>query len=420
MKAARRSRRPLHLVEIGVRWPPETFIGWKLEGLAKRGMRVTVASRSVYDREAQVPGVELVEIPPKRSRTEGLVKGCLGLLLRSPYRLLKLVVGVWRAPKELRERRGGSAGLLALNLPLARLRPDLVQFEWHSVAVDYLPLFAVWGCPIVSSSRGSDLSVYPYVPGWNHYTAGLVDVLGKVSAMHCVSESLKWEAVDLGLDPAKATVIRPADDPTLFRPAVHPEPSSRERKGDLRLVMVGWLRWEKGHEYALEALRLLLDNDVPAQLEIVGDVPEEWRGKSGERERILHTVAELGLEGHVHLHGRASSEQVAARLQNSDVLLHASVTEGIPNVIVEAMACEIPVVAARSGGIPEAISDGVEGFLVEPRQSEELAEALLRLWRDPALRRRMGAAGRAKFLSEFTLEFEHGAFLEMYREVAGA
>jgi glycosyltransferase involved in cell wall biosynthesis len=89
-------------------------------------------------------------------------------------------------------------------------------------------------------------------------------------------------------------------------------------------------------------------------------------------------------------------------------------------VIVEAMACGVPVVAARCGGIPEAISDGVEGFLVAPRQPEELAEALLRLWRDPALRRRMGAAGREKFLTEFTLEFEHGAFMEMYREVAGA
>jgi glycosyltransferase involved in cell wall biosynthesis len=403
-----------------VRWPPETFIGWKLEGLAERGMRVTVASRSVYERESRLPGVELFVIPPKPEGTLAIVRASISLLLRSPRRFLKLVRSVRRAPPELLKRHKGTAGMLAMCLPLARLRPDVVHFEWHTAAVDFQPLFEVWGCPVVTSSRGSDTNVYPHVPGWKHYAAGLAEVLGRVSAVHCVSDSLKWEAVGLGLDPAKAWVIRPADDPSLFRPATARDRSSREESGDLRIVTVGWLRCEKGHEYALEALRMQLDIDVSAQLEIIGDVPEEWRGKSGEREQILHTEADLGLEGHVHLHGRASSPQVASRLQASDVLLHASVTEGIPNAIVEAMACGVPVVAARSGGIPEAISEGVEGFLAAPRQPKELADALARLGRDPALRQRMGVAGRAKFMSEFTLEFEHGAFMEMYRQVAGA
>jgi glycosyltransferase involved in cell wall biosynthesis len=84
------------------------------------------------------------------------------------------------------------------------------------------------------------------------------------------------------------------------------------------------------------------------------------------------------------------------------------------------MACEVPVVATDCGGVAEAVTDGVEGFLVSPREPDQLASALLRLWRDPALRARMGSAGRRKVLSEFTLEQEHGTFLAMYREVAGA
>jgi glycosyltransferase involved in cell wall biosynthesis len=186
------------------------------------------------------------------------------------------------------------------------------------------------------------------------------------------------------------------------------------------VITVGWLRWEKGHEYALEAIRILVDHGVPVRLEILGAVPHESRSPVDERARVLHTVADLGLEGHVRLHGDASSAEVSQRLRASDVLLHAGVTEGIPAAVVEAMSCGLPVVAACSGGMPEAITDGVNGFLVEPRDPEKLAAALMRLREDARLRERMGLAGRRKALSGFTLEHEHAAFVAMYRAVAGA
>lgn len=411
----------LNLLEVAVRWPPETFVGWKLEGLAARGMRVTVASRSIFDPDARLEGVGLVSIPGRTDEggsARAVVRGGLRLLLTAPRRLVRLVRGVLRVPRAARRRYGGALGLLALCLPLARFRPDVVHFEWHTAAVDYLPLFDVWGCPVVTSSRGSDMNVYPHVPGMAHYAQRLPEVLRRVSAVHFVSEALKREAVELGLDPAKAWVVRPSVDPEVFRPA---NGTPARDDGVLRVIGVGLLRWEKGHEYALEAIRVLLDRDVPAHLEIVGSVPGEWEGRSGERERILHTVDDLGLDEHVSLHGHASSAEVSARLQASDVLLHASVTEGIPNVVVEAMACAIPVVATRCGGIPEVVSDGVEGLLVATRDPEAIAEALSRLWHDPALRARMGAAGRVRVHSEgHTLDDEHGAFVEMYREVVDA
>jgi colanic acid/amylovoran biosynthesis glycosyltransferase len=418
----RRVERELHLLEVGVRWPPETFVGWKLEGLAARGMRVTVASRDVFDPDVRLPGVELVRLPT-RTRTARTwweaVRAGLALLLTRPRRFVRLLRGIRRhVPPEARRRYGGRRGVLAMCLPLASLRPDVVHFEWHGSAVDHLPLYDVWGCPIATSCRGSDLNVYPHVPGLENYTARLPRVLERVSAVHCVSESLKWEAVAFGLEPGKARVIRPSVDPALFRAN---DEGDRDAEDDvLRLISVGWLRWEKGHEYALQAIRALLDRDVPARLEILGRVPEEWNGRSGERERILHTVADLDLDGHVHLRGHASSADVGRRLRASDALLHAAVTEGIPNAIVEAMACRLPVVAAGCGGVGEAVTDGVEGFLVAPREPEQMADAVVRLWRDPALRARMGRAGRERVLSELTLEHEHRAFLAMYREVTGA
>jgi colanic acid/amylovoran biosynthesis glycosyltransferase len=410
--------RPIHLLEVGVRWPPETFIAWKLEGLATRGMRVTVASKKVYDPDAEVPGVELLRLPP-RPLTKGaalrtaLVPG-LALLVRSPRRLVRLVRGARRRARGPGgSRYGGTLGLVATCLPLAHLRPDVVHFEWHSSAVDHLPLFDVWGCPVTTSARGSDISVYPHIPGSEAYASGLPEVFERVSAVHCVSESLAREAAELGLDPAKAVVARPAMDPELFRP-------DETGKGDgLAVVMVGWLRWEKGYEYALEAIRLADRAGIPVRLEIIGDVPPERRSGMDELTRIRHTASDLGVADLVTLRGGGTSAQIARRLRSSHVLMHPSLSEGIPVAVVEGMATELPVVVTDVGGLTEAVTDGVEGIVVPPRDPAALAAALDRLWRDPELRRRMGRAGRERASSEFALRDEHEAFMSMYRQAAG-
>jgi glycosyltransferase involved in cell wall biosynthesis len=418
--------RRLHLLEVGVRWPPETFVGWKLEGLAARGMRVTLASNQIFDSNARLRRVDLVAIPvwPTSAAAQAREVARVGLallvlLVTSPRRLVRLLRSVRRqmsTPARVRYDRG-AIGLYAVCLPLVRLRPDVVHFEWNVSAAYFLPLFDVWDCPVTTSCRGSDISVYPHMPDEEPYASVLPDVLRRATAVHCISESQKAEAVAFGLDPAKARVVPSAVDPNAFKPAYG---DGGDRDGDvLRVITVGRLRWEKGHEYALEAIRITLDQSLPVRLEILGAVPPEWRSRMDERSRILHTVADLGLDRHVRLFGGASSAEVCRRLQASDVMLHAGVTEGIPNAIVEAMACGLPVVAAGCGGIPEAVTDGVEGFLVPPRDPEAMARALLRLGQDASLRRRMGQAGRRRVISAFTQEREHEMFFAMYREVAG-
>jgi glycosyltransferase involved in cell wall biosynthesis len=413
--------RSLHLIEVGVRWPPETFLCWKLEGLAARGLRVTVASKSVYDSDARVPGVELVAIPPRGTGGGAAVRVVaregLALLATAPWRLVRLLRSMRRHVTPLHRRRHGSTlRLLAMYLPLARMRPDVVHFEWHASASDYLPLREVWRCPIVTSCHGSEVTVYPHVPGHEEYAARIPEVMRAASAVHCVADALRREAIELGLDePAKARVIRQGVDLERFRPP----PRGRTRdEGAFRLVTVGWLVWVKGYEYALEALRELIQRGVPAQLDILGGFPNPDAGEESERARILHTVADLGLEDRVRLRGTVTTPDVIRALQEADAMVHASVTEGLPTVLLEAMACGLPVVATDCGGVTEAVSDGVEGFVVAPRAPGELADALETLWRDPALRARMGVAGRGTVVSAFTLERQVDEFLDLYREVA--
>jgi colanic acid/amylovoran biosynthesis glycosyltransferase len=410
----------IHLLEVGVRWPPETFLGWKLEGLAARGLRVTVASKAVLDPAARLVGVDLIRIERRgasRRRARWiLARDGLALLVRSPARLVRLWRSVRRhAPPAERERYGGTAGLYAMYLRLARMRPDVVHFEWNSAAADYLPLFDVWRCPVVTSCWGSDVSIYPHMPTHERYAERLVEVFARASAVHCVSASQARETEAFGLAPSKARVIWTGVDPSAFAPA-----PARDRSGaELRIVMVGWLRWMKGHEYALSGLRIALDHGVPARLDIIGGTPDVV-GESDERRRIVHTIGDLGLEDHVRLSGTLSTAEVIERMRATDVLLHASVSEGLPTVLIEAMACGIPVVAADCGGVTELVTDGTDGFVVPIRDPEAIADALVALWRDASLRERMGAAARVTVRTRFTLERQVSAFEQLYGEVVGA
>ncbi len=150
----------------------------------------------------------------------------------------------------------------------------------------------------------------------------------------------------------------------------------------------------KGQRHLIDAMRLVV-RDVPdARLIIVGE---------GElHDDLQQQIAELGLERHVTLTG--FRQDALGVIRSLDLFVMSSVTEGLGSAILEAMACERAVVGTRAGGIPEVVDDGVTGLLVPPRDHDAMAEAIVTLLRDPARRTRMGAAGRARVVSEFSVD----------------
>jgi glycosyltransferase involved in cell wall biosynthesis len=110
----------------------------------------------------------------------------------------------------------------------------------------------------------------------------------------------------------------------------------------------------------------------------------------------------LGVATHVDLLGWVQGEQKTRLLNSCRVYVLPSYFEGLPMSILEAMATGVPVIATAIGGIPEAIDDGVEGYLLAPGDVDGLAERLERLLSDDALAQRMGAAGRAKVERHFS------------------
>lgn len=404
---------------MGLHWPPETFVLHKLRRLSARGFRVTVAS-SMPARAPRPsdPDIDVVRMPDweQRPRVQavGAAYEALRLLVTRPRRL-RAALAAARGPLAPPGFRKGPGRwwLLRTILSLARLDPDIVHFEWESAAARMLALVEVLGCPLTMSCRGADIDIYPYSPREQSWVDQLPLAFERAARVHCVSDATLAAAASQGLARSKAMVITPAVDPDFFRP--------QERAplgGDvLRLVDVGWLRWRKGWEYALEAVAKLAAEGVSVRFDILGSDPTRDHAEPTERWRIAHTVEDLGLEGSVHLHGAVTPSEVRNYLHSADVLLHASLAEGIPNVVLEAMACARPVVVTDSGGTREAVRDGLEGFVVAPRDTEGLLGALRQLWHDPQLRRRMGSAGRARVEEKFDLARQTDLFVDFYGRV---
>jgi len=164
----------------------------------------------------------------------------------------------------------------------------------------------------------------------------------------------------------------------------------------LKLAYVGRLAPEKGLYETFEALVLLRESGTAARLVVAGSGPEEARLRS--------RVRELKLQKDVSFVGALEGDQKARLLSQSDVLLLASYSEGLPYALLEGMAAGAVPVASPVGAIPDVMHDGVHGLLVPARQSAPIARALARLGSDRAALARMSAACRKRIAAGYSIE----------------
>ena len=150
----------------------------------------------------------------------------------------------------------------------------------------------------------------------------------------------------------------------------------------------------KGHRYLIEAAQFVVQQVPDARFIILGE---------GElRQHLTRLIREHALEKHVLLPGFRTD--VLGCIKGFDLFVMSSVTEGLGTSVLDAMACERAVVATHAGGLPEIVDDGMTGVLVPPRDAHALANAIVRLLDDAALRTRLAAAGSARVRERFTVE----------------
>jgi len=163
-----------------------------------------------------------------------------------------------------------------------------------------------------------------------------------------------------------------------------------------QIIAVGRLSPEKGQAGLLEAFATLVRDRPGLELVIVGDGPEG--------DQLRQWAHQLGINDHVIFVGRCGERETLERIAKADVLVLASLMEGLPIVLMEAMAMRTAVIASRVAGIPELVKDGENGVLFTPSDWDDLAACMRRMASDDALRERLATTARAAVASEFDID----------------
>ncbi len=250
---------------------------------------------------------------------------------------------------------------------LARRHADLLHVYFGHTGVHLLPFIKHWPGPTVVSFHGMDIMLRDREPGYNDRLRELIQTIPLVLAR---SESLARRLAELGADPARIRINRtgiPLDD----FPFV---PRSAPSDGAWHLVQAARLIEKKGIDHALQAFAIFKKNHPAATFTIAGD------GKL--RPALEKLATDLHLGDSVRFVGFQTQPELRALYERSHIFIHPSQTtetldqEGVPNAMLEAMATGLPVVATQHGGIPEAVTDGQDGYLTPERDSEALARSL--------------------------------------------
>ncbi|CUJ13366.1 glycosyltransferase family 4 protein [Cognatishimia activa] len=245
------------------------------------------------------------------------------------------------------------------------------------------------GIPFSFTLHGPDIFFAP-----QHWR--LDKKIEKARFVACISHFCRSQAMSFSTTEQwnKLHIVHCGVDPSLY--------SDAEKLNKNKFLFVGRLAAVKGIPVLLEALV-----DLPnAELTIVGDGPD--------RDALQAKARDLGVSQRVDFVGYKSQSDVAEYLKTHSVFVLPSFAEGVPVVLMEAMAAGLPVVTTKIAGVPELVEDGVSGRLVSPGEVSALAGALKEMSEDPIRNSEMGAAGRAQVISEFSVSKEAAWLSELF------
>ena len=178
-------------------------------------------------------------------------------------------------------------------------------------------------------------------------------------------------------------------------PRIFAARETRQRPAQLELVCVGRLVQAKGQHVLLDAVAGLVRDGRKIRLRLVGDGPD--------RPSLKQAAQAAGLDAIVIFEGAVNQDEILKIYREADIFVLASFAEGLPVVLMEAMAMEVPCISTYVAGIPELIRNEVDGILVMPSDDRALAAAIERLMLDPDLRARLGVAGRQRVMEKYDL-----------------
>ena len=284
--------------------------------------------------------------------------------------------------------------------------PQVVHFSYSAIGVTYnneISALQKKGIKFVVSCRGTSDNIKPYIVSGRKEK--LIKLFQQIDAVHCVSQEMLDRMVrDFGLKEEKGFVNRPAIDIEKFRFRTDKIPTDKTI-----VISTGRLEYVKGFVFAFLGIQQLVKEGIDVEYRIVGG------GKEEEFLRFL--IQRLGLENSVKLLGPLSPDKVGLELAAADIYLSSSLSEGISNAVLEAMAIGLPVVSTNVGGMPEVIEDGITGLLVEPYVPGQIEDAIKRFIDSPKLKDNCSINSRKRIETGYGYERLIQVFDESYESL---
>ena len=373
----------------------ETFILEELLGLERNGLQPHIFSIQqptdavCHDANRAVRAPVTYLPPTSVSNAMQGVRAHVALIVKEPWRYLQALVFVLRREEGGRTRAFFQAGYLANRLSRAGIRHLHAHFASEPAGV----------AELVSKLAGISYSISAHAK--DIYLSSPASLRRKMSGAWFTVTCTEYNRKHLaGIATPEAMVLCMYHGIDLER--FKRGPAAARAAGAPLLLSVGRLREKKGFATLIEACRLLRDAGKVVRCKIVG--------YGEEHDRLAGLIRLHGLNDAVQLAGKMTQDELIDLYRSASVFaLPCQVAsdgdrDGIPNVLLEAMAMELAVVSTSVSGIPEVIQNGINGLLVKPGDAAALATAIGSVLDDPALCSRLGEAGRHTVATMFCSE----------------
>ena len=382
----------------------ETFILEEILGLERRGLQLHIFSLRRPSDDAAHAATKAVRAPVSYIPSDGVsnaipvIAAQLALMRKSPWRYLKTLLFLLRREERNRTQAFLQAGYLANRLSEAGISHLHAHFASEPAGVAELV------------SKFADISYSISAHAKDIYLSSPASLRRKIRGALFTVTCTEYNRAHLAsIAGAEATVLRMYHGVDLSRFCPNLSRGSLDERP--LILSVGRLREKKGFAVLIEACRLVRDAGTAMRCQIVG--------YGEEHDKLKSLITRYALEDTVQLTGKMTHDELIELYRQTTVfVLPCQVAsdgdrDGIPNVLLEALGMEIAVVSTNVSGIPEVIRDGVNGLLIAPNNAQALAVVMSRLLDSPALRKRLGVAGRRTVATKFC----NDANLETVREL---
>jgi len=378
----------------------ETFILDEMIAIEQNGISVElfplIRDRSKVVHPAAKPFMSRAHFQPFISLT--ILKANLFYLKRKPGEYFDTLLSVLKSTWGSYRLFIGSIGIFpksvyfAYQIAAEGITHVHAHFARHATTTGFV-IQRLAGIPYSFTAHGSDIHCDRHMLREKVAEADLVVPISnfnqQVILEECKGQYLdKLKVIHCGVDTQQTFVPRSWDE-------------DFEKRNTVSIICIGTLHEVKGQTHLINGCKILKEAGYDIVCHFVGDGPD--------RASLVNQASKDGLDC-IIFHGLLTRPEIIQMLQEMDIAVTPSVPardgrrEGIPIVVMEAMASGLPVVASNISGIPELVEDNINGFLIPPSDAGALATAIERLIQEPDLRRRFGKAGREKIEKEFSLQ----------------